>query len=123
MSENGKENVNSALLAVLATGATIERAATDTGLSPRTISRRLRNPKFRAALDRIKDAVLGQVISKLTDASARATDTLTALLDCDSPATRLGAARTILELSVSMRSTIEFSARLTALESKTNGKQ
>ncbi len=122
MAGGDRKNANSQLLAALATGSTLREASELTGVSQRTISRRLKDPKFKAALDRRKDAILTAVVGKLSDASTQAVSTLKQLLDCESHSVRLGAARSILDLSISMRTTVELTERITRLEEKHSGK-
>jgi hypothetical protein len=117
---SGRGNANAKLLATLASGATWQEAAQETGLSQRTIARRLKDPKFKAALDRRKDAILAAVVSKLVNSSTKAVATLQELLDCDSHSARLGAARSILELSASMRTSHEQTERICQLEERLN---
>ena len=116
MASSGRKNANCKLLAALAGGSTWKEASALTGLSQRTISRRLKDPKFKAALDWRKDQILTATVAKLTNASTIAVDTLRELMTCDTNSVRLGAARSILELSVAMRTATEFAERIAALE-------
>ena len=122
MAGGDRKNANSQLLAALATGCTLREASEQTGVSERTIARRLKDPKFTAALIRSKDQILTATVGKLVNATTRAVSTLQGLLDCEAHSVRLGAARSILELSVSMRTAVELTERITRLEEKQNGK-
>lgn len=122
MAGGDRKNANSQVLAALATGCTLREVSELTGVSERTISRRLKDPKFKAALDRRKDQILTATVAKLSNASTMAVDTLRELMACDTNSVRLGAARSILELSVSMRTATEFAERIAALEGKQHGK-
>jgi hypothetical protein len=121
MTVSGRKNADSRLLAALAAGKTVAESATEAGVSQSTVYRRLDDQEFRQELDKIKDNILSNTVAKLTDACSEAVETLRALLGCDSPSTRLGAARSILELSVSMRTAVDFADRISDLEKK-NGK-
>lgn len=118
MSGNGKKNANSVLLSMLATGTPIKNAATASGLSERTIHRRLEDKGFRTELERMKDAAVSAAVAKLSDSCVTAVETLRSLLTGSSESVRLGAARSILEMSVSMRQATELSQRVTELEEK-----
>jgi hypothetical protein len=54
----------------------------------------------------------------MADGMTEAADTLRDLLGSTSPTARLGAARSILELSVKLRESIELEERLQALEQR-----
>ena len=120
MASNGRQSANLQLLAALASGSTWQEASAATGLSQRTIARRLKEAQFKAALDRRKDQILTASVAKLVNATTKAVGTLDGLLGSESHSVRLGAARSILELSVSMRTTVEITGRITALEEKLN---
>ena len=122
MAGGDRKNANSQLLAALATGSTVREASELTGVSQRTISRRLKDSKFKAALDQRKDQILTAAVAKLSNASTMAVDTLRELMTCDTNSVRLGAARSILELSVSMRTAMDFADRIAVLEGKQNAK-
>ena len=114
----GRGNCDAKLLAVLSAGCTIADAAKQTGLSERTICRRLDDQAFRLELERLKDEAISCAVSRLADASISAVDTLKKLLTGQSETVALGAARAILELGYTLRERSEFGARLTRLEAR-----
>jgi primosomal protein N'' len=117
MPQQGRRNVDDTLLRALACGATHEVAAHQAGISKRTVERRMKEPEFRARLNELCSDMLKRFARTLTAASGEAIKTLLALLQpTNSQATRLGAARTILELGPKLRETAEFEERLAALE-------
>jgi transcriptional regulator with XRE-family HTH domain len=120
MATGGRQNADAKLLAVLATGCTLAQAAEQVGVSERTISRRLEDPRFRIQLEKLKDAALSEAVSKLSSACSQAVETLRKLLECKSDNVRLGAARSVLELAVSMRASTELNVRITKLEERQN---
>ena len=107
------------LIAELASGASHERAATACGCSPRTVRRRLADPKFRAGLDDARRQLFENAFSRVTAAGQAAAGTLISLLSRDTPpAVRLGASRTLLETSCKFRETHELEERIRALEER-----
>jgi hypothetical protein len=117
MPQRGRRNVDDILLGALACGATHEGAAQKAGVSKRTVERRMKDPEFLARLQEHCSGMLRRSARTLTAAATEAIKTLLALLSSTIPhATRLGAARTILELGPKLRETAEFEERLTALE-------
>ena len=107
------------LIAELAAGASWERAANACGCSESTIARRLRDPKFRTALDEARRRLFDGAFSRVAAAGQAAAGTLISLLSRDTPpAVRLGASRTLLETSCKFREAHELEERLRALEER-----
>lgn len=104
------------LLAALASGVSVAEAARRSGMSPRTVHRRLADPAFlrelQEARSRMVDAALGQLTESLTAAATSLRD----LLQSDSDTIRLSAARAVFEIAGRLRDQVEFERRLTALE-------
>ena len=119
MAGTGLGKHDAKLIAELASGASHERAATACGCSPRTVARRLADPKFRAGLDDARRELFENAFSRVTAAGQAAAATLISLLSRDTPpAVRLGASRTLLESSCKFRETHELEERLRALEDR-----
>jgi hypothetical protein len=116
MAASGRKSADAVLLAALAAGATVGQAAEQTGLSERTIHRRLADPAFKQRLAGIRADMVQRAVNRLTDASTEATDALRGLLRADSEMVRLHAAKGVLELGAKLREHVEFEERLTALE-------
>lgn len=108
---------DSALVAALAAGASVEAAAKSAGMSARTAYRRLEDPAIRKLIDEARAEIVARAVAKLSAASTQAADTLRRLLYSDSDFARLAAARSILELGMKFREHGEMSERLAALES------
>ena len=105
------------LLLALACGASVEAAASQAGLSPRTVYRRLATPGFRSQLSGLRADLVQRATGMLSAATLEAVKTLISLQEATTPAAvRLGAARTIIELGLKMREEGELSERLAALE-------
>jgi hypothetical protein len=107
------------LLAILAAGTSASEAARRTGISRRTICRRLKDPAFQAELLRLRRRMLDRCIGAVTKSSIQAARTLAQLLDPGvGENTRLGAARALLERAFHLRETFELEQRIAALEAK-----
>ncbi len=107
------------LLLALACGSTVEVAAERAGLSPRTVYRRLEDPQFRRRLADYRSELVKRSSAALTAAAMEAVKTLLALMDRVIPhATRLGAARSVLELGVKLRDLTEVEERLQTIEAQ-----
>jgi hypothetical protein len=108
---------NETLLVALACGSTVEAAAAKAGLHKRTVYRRLDDPDFRQQLQEFRLNMLERTCAMLTASSMEAVKTLLSLMERSVPhVTRLGAARSVLELGVKMRDLVEVEQRLAVLE-------
>ncbi len=111
------------LLLALACGATVPNAARQSGLSERTIYRRLADPEFRQKMRESRAEMSQRALGMLTAASLEAVKTLLSLQkDNVQASVRLGAARAVLELGSKMRGDVDFEERLCALEERQVGK-
>jgi hypothetical protein len=107
------------LIAQLAAGNSHEKVAVACGCCTSTVQRRLRDPKFRAALDEARRQLFESAFGRVTAAGQAAASTLISLLSRETPpAVRLGASRTLLETSCKFRETHELEERLRSLEEK-----
>jgi hypothetical protein len=110
-----------ALLVALAYGLSVEQAAKQTGISARTIHRRLEDVGFQARLDQLRYDMLTRSSAMLTAAGIESVKTLVDLLKPSQPAmTRLSAAKSILDLGVKLRSLVEVEFRMKELENRIN---
>lgn len=122
MAEKGnKSKDDEPLLLALASGLSIKAAAKKAGFGERTVHKRLDDPVFCARLSAIKSQVFSQAVAKLISAGVQAAETLTDLLGAESESTRLGAARSILELGPKLRESAELEQRIATLESHAAG--
>jgi hypothetical protein len=119
MAQMPRKKAEDALLLALACGATVESAARQCQLSERTVYRRLAEPAFQQQLRAVRADMVQRAAGLLTAAALEAVKTLVALQKETVPAaTRLGAARAILELGVRLRETAELAERIAALEAQ-----
>lgn len=119
MNNQGKSQLDEVVLVSLACGATIDAAASKSGVSKRTIYRRLQDPKFQKRLREIRSEMVERASAMLTASAIEAVKTLLDLQKSNVPhATRLGAARAILELGVRLRESVELMDRIAKLENR-----
>jgi hypothetical protein len=122
MAHRGRQQADDALLLALACGATVENAARQSGLSVRTAHRRMADASFRQRLQEMRADMVQRTAGALTAAANEAVRTLVELLKPATPAAvRLGAARSVLEISMKLRETAELEQRLAALEKRLVG--
>ncbi|QDU23760.1 hypothetical protein [Urbifossiella limnaea] len=113
-----KRNDDAVVLA-LACGATVEAAAKQGGVSERTVYTRLRDPEFQKRIKEARTDLVRRSAGLLSAASGEAVRTLLALMkESAPPATRLGAAKAVLEVGLKIRELADLEAELRDLEEK-----
>src|SRR5579871_3753579 len=113
----GKHNADHLLLQALAFGATDQQAAQQSGLSLRTVYRRMADPDFQRRLKALQAETLQRALGMLTATTLVSAKTLLELQKETVPfACRLGAARTNLQHVLKLRQDLNLEARLAALE-------
>jgi hypothetical protein len=123
VAQQKKNDRDAKVLMALACGATVAAAARQTGASERTIYRRLADPAFKHELQVLRADMVQRTSGTLTAAATEAVKSLLELLKPATPhATRLGAARSVLELGVKLREAAELEARIAALEAEVGAK-
>ena len=119
MSAGRKPKDCAELTLALACGATPESAAQKTGLSPRTVYRRLADPAFRAEVERVKAQILERAVGMSGAATLASIKTLTALQEsAKSEAVRLGAARSLVDIHCKLRQIADQQSRIEAMEAQ-----
>jgi HEAT repeat protein len=117
MPKKPRKKADDSLLMALACGATVDSAARQCNLCVRTVYRRLDDPDFRFRLQELRADMFQRTAATLTAAGSEAVRTLLELLkSANPPATRLGAARSVLEMGMKTREFAELEDRLAALE-------
>ncbi len=101
---------------LLAIGTSVADAARHTGVSERTIWRRLADPAFHQQVETERAELLTRTSAQLSACGPLAVTTLRDLLKSERDQVRLGAARSILELGVDLRELVALEARVAALE-------
>ncbi len=108
---------NARLIELLARGVSQVDAARQTGISDRTVRRRLADPEFRRQVEKFRGTMVESAAGKLASLLDEAADTLQALMKPDVPAgIRLSAARAALEHCCRIRETVELERRVAELE-------
>jgi hypothetical protein len=119
MTRKGKHGVDAELLLALASGATVESAARNFGVSERTVYRRLKNPEFRERIKAERTGMFQRLSGIFAASSIQSVKTLLSLQDDAIPPTvRLGAARTIIDKALHLRESVDFDERLSAVEQR-----
>jgi hypothetical protein len=119
MPQQGKRQADLRLMTALACGATVEQAAAKSGLSESTVYRRLSDPAFAKQLQTMKAEMVQRTAAALTAAAMEGVKTLLELMKpSNTGPTRLGAARSVLEMGVKLRELAELEVRLAALEER-----
>jgi hypothetical protein len=119
MTERTRRAADGPLALLLAQGVSHAEAAKRVHVAPSTVTRRLREPAFRALVDDYRRQVWEEALGACTSACTTAVATLVALLGADTPpAVRLGAAKTILEAVQHGVAQAGLEERLSALEAE-----
>ena len=117
MAGGDRHRADAALVAAIASGATVADAASLAGVSERTVRRRLSNPAFCGELSRARSAMLESTIGILADASTEAARTLRGLLAANvAPNVRLRAAMAVIDLTRELTEERDLEERVTRLE-------
>ena len=119
MPQKGKRHADHKLLLALACGASLENAARQAGVSESTAYRRMADKEFTRQLQALRADMVQRTAGALTAAATEAVRTLLELMKAPSPhASRLGAAKAVLEIGMKVRETAELEERLSALEER-----
>lgn len=119
MAAGRKKKADEGLVLALACGATPEGAAQKTGLSLRTVYRRLAQSAFRQRVEQARAEMVRRAAGLFTAAGMAAIKTFTSLQEsASSEAVRLGAARAIIELGCKLRQAVEINERMAAIEAR-----
>jgi hypothetical protein len=111
----GRSAADDALVTALASGATVAAAAQLADVGERTVYRRLRDPDFRARVERARADLVERALGHLAQGAAEAAITLRNLLAAPDDRVKRGAARAVLELGSKLRETVELSGQVEEL--------
>jgi hypothetical protein len=109
---HSKKHADVAIMLALAAGASAPAAAEKAGVSERTVYRRLQDPDFQRAVLKAREKLLDEAIGHIAQASVTAVQTLSTLCSADSESVRLGASRTLMDLTMRVRKQMEISAKI-----------
>jgi hypothetical protein len=121
VAENGRKNVDDALVLALSTGLSVPTAAQRAGASERTAYRRLDDPAFRSRIAQARSALFAEAVGRLAGLAGKAADALGELLTSDRDLVKLQAAKSVLELGPKLREAGELAERVEALERRMAG--
>jgi hypothetical protein len=122
MAQNGDQYAyrrgDAQLIPVLARGGTLEEAATAAGLSERTVSRRLSDPRFRVEVLRSRGELFAHALGKLASQAEASVMALAAIRDDVSApwSVRRAAARDILTIGQALSEALDIELRLGEVE-------
>lgn len=100
----------------LASGSSVRDAANKSGVSERTLFRRVKDSKFQDDVNNARREIIENSLSKLIELSEKAVNTLEQLLQSDNQTVRIAAAKFILQGSLELRREVEFESRISYLE-------
>jgi len=111
-------------LTALLSHSTVTEASEACGVSERQLWRWLKDPKFSAAYNRLRNRLVESTLDRLAQMCGEATDTLRDTLTSEAApaAVKVTAAAKILQLTLKLRETVEIEDRLRSIEEQI-GKQ
>jgi HEAT repeat protein len=118
VAHSGRQRADDLLAATVAAGQSLRDAAKLVGIGERTAARRWAEPAFQRKVVALRAAMVERALGRLSDAMSAAAEQLRELLGARSEAVRLGAARSLLELGVKLRESVELEQRVSALEAR-----
>lgn len=124
MAENGRDQKKNPrrgkadlqLIVLFACGHSVAEAAKETGVSERTIYRRLQEHDFVMAIADTRETLLDQALGKLMALMGTAADVLGTSLKSESEKARLLAVREIFVNGLRVRELVNHETRLAAIE-------
>jgi hypothetical protein len=118
MSPNVGPEKDPLLALALASGVSTAAAADQTGISQRTVERRLADPAFRRQVAEFRGQLIATALGRLADNMTRAADAVAALLDAPDPGLRLRAARALFSFGLRLRDSVDLGDRVRELEAE-----
>ena len=109
------------LVGYLAAGHSKMHAGRLVGMSPATVRRRLADDDFKRRVQERRRELLEETSSGLATGAREAVACLRSLLTGETETTRLGAAKSLLELAIKYRGEIGLESRIAELESRFEG--
>ena len=103
-------------LAILVSMPTVEKAAVKIGVNPKTVWAWLKNPEFRAELDRLRTGVVTDAIDRIKASAVAAVGALQLEMAQGKGASRVSAAKTLLDYVLGLRELDDVTDRLKRVE-------
>jgi hypothetical protein len=114
--DHPQKNAHLPLLLALACGANVESAARQTGLTERTVHKRLKDPAFRRQILAIRRDMVNRASGAMSAAAMESIKTLLELQRPSQPGTvRLGACRAMLEIGLKLREVTDIEEEVAQL--------
>ena len=104
------------LIIRLAGGMSQKQAAEEAGCCEKTVSRRMRDAKFRQKLDATRAVMFDAALGNLAEAAVEAVQTLRSLMGSADERVSLSACKAVVELGGRLREQIEIERRISNLE-------
>jgi hypothetical protein len=104
------------LIFALANGKSVRGAATQTGLSARTVARRLNEPEFQKAVTKARNDMMAQAAGVLAATAAAAAIRAGQLLQSENEMVAISAARLILSEMTKLSEYLNIDAQVEAIE-------
>ena len=92
-----------ALFQALLNGANVPCAAQMSGISERTVFRRMADPAFKQSLENARELIRDSTLSRLIDSAGDAVDTLWHLQENEDPRIRMAASKSLLDALIKMQ--------------------
>jgi hypothetical protein len=119
MPQRGRRSADDLLMMALACGATLENAARQAGISESTVRRRIKDQEFQRKITVLRWDMVQRAVGMVTAAMGESVKTLIVLQKETVPSSsRLGAARTMLEIGLKLREQNDLEQRLAAMEER-----
>lgn len=106
------------MIEATAFGWSEKRIADYSDVSVRTVRRRKADPDFMGKVRQLRKEMLEQSGAKLVKSLGKAIARLEKLLKCDKENIQLAASRSLIELCIRMRETVDHEERIASIEAK-----
>jgi hypothetical protein len=115
-SDGNKPNQRRIAALLLASGRSCEEAAAGAGIDQKTLYNWRRQPGFQRLVVRRRDAIVNEVVGKISALAIKAVDALDGLLDDPLPRIRLGSAKAVIESLLKAHDLLAVQGRLAEIE-------
>jgi hypothetical protein len=121
VAHRGRESADDRIAYELAAGRTAREAAAATGVSERTIHRRMADPAFRARTNELRSGMISTAAGRLADGMTGAADALLDLMQNTDTNMKFRAAVKVVELGLKVGELAELQRRVDDLERRLTG--
>lgn len=117
----GRSASDESVIALLAGGATVREAAVASGVSERTIARRLNEPAFVQKVAEVRSSLVASAAARLAGGMSGAADVLRDQLKSADPHVQHKSAVKLIELTLKVQEVTELRQKLEELERRLEG--